>query len=105
MGDKQRGEGQGAILSSEATSRAHVVLVGAIETFDELLEGAKLGGDGVAIFQADHLPQGMGGLGRGAVSVEEVHAGLIGRVAVSDEAQGAIFRQGASGFAQSHGGG
>ncbi len=64
MGDKQRGEGQGAILSSEATSRAHVVLVGAIETFDELLEGAKLGGDGVAIFQADHLPQGMGGLGK-----------------------------------------
>ena len=90
VGDKQRGEGHGTVLSSEATGRAHVVFVGAIEAFDELFEGAKLGGDGVAIFQADHLPQGVGGLGRGAVSVEEVHPGLISRVTVGDETQNRI---------------
>ena len=47
----------------------------------------------------------MRGLGRGAVGVEEVHAGLISGVAIGDEAQGLIFRQSARGLAQGHGGG
>ena len=105
MGDEEGGESDGAVLGGKAAGGTDMVFVGAVEAFDELLEGAKFGGDSVAIFQADHLPQGMGGLGRGAVSVKEVHAGLIGRVAVGDETQGAIFRQGAGCFAQSHGGG
>ena len=49
MGDEQGGESHGAVLSSEAAGGADMVLVSAIEAFDELLEGAKLGGDGVAI--------------------------------------------------------
>ena len=67
-------------------------------------EEAKFLGDLVAILEPDHLPQGKGGLGSGAVSVAEVHAGLVRGVAVGDETQGAIFRQGASGLAQSYGG-
>jgi hypothetical protein len=40
-----------------------------------------------------------------AVSVEEVHAVWVRGVAVGDETQGAILRQGASGLAPSPGGG
>ena len=94
MGDEQGGEGHGAILSSKAAGGAEVVFVSAVEAFDQLLEGAKFGRDLVAILQAYYLPQGKGGLGSGALSVEEVHAGLVRGVAVIDEMQGAIFRQG-----------
>ena len=105
VGDKEGGEGHGAVASGKATSGTDVVFVGAIEAFDELLEGAKFLGDRVEIFQTDDLTQGVGGLGSGAVGVEEVHAGLISGVAIGDEAQGLILGQGARGLAQSHGGG
>ena len=82
-----------------------MVLVGAIEALDELFEGAELGGDRVQILQADDLAQGVRGLGGGAMSVEEVQAGLISGVAIGDEAEGLIFRQSASGFAQGYRGG
>ena len=82
-----------------------MVFVGAMEAFDELLKGAEFLRDGVEIFQTDDLPQGMRGLGRGAVGVEEVHASLISGVAIGDEAQGLVFGESARGLAQSHGGG
>ena len=105
VGDEQGGESDGAVARGKAAGRADVVFVGAIEVFDELLEGAEFLRDGVEIFQADHLPQGVGGLGSGAVRVEEVHAGLISGVAIGDEAQGLVFGESARGLAQSHGGG
>ena len=91
MGNKQGSERHGAVLSFKAASRTDMVFVSAIETFDQLLEGAKFLGDLIAILQADHLPQGKGGLGSRALSVEEVHAGLVGGVAVGDETQRAIL--------------
>ena len=105
MGDEEGGEGHGTVLSDKAAGGTDMVFVGAVEAFDELLEGAKLPGDLVAIFQTDHLQQGKRGLGSGALGVEEMHAGWVGRVAIGDEAKGLIFGQGASGFAQGHGGG
>ena len=105
VGDEEGGEGDGAVARGKAASGADVVLVGAIEAFDELLEGAKFFRYGVEIFQADHLSQGVRRLGRGAMRVEEVQAGLISGVAVGDEAQGPVLGQGARGFPQRHGGG
>jgi hypothetical protein len=70
VSDEEGGEGDGAVARGQAASGAHVVFVGAIEAFDELLEGAEFLRGRVAIFQADDLPQGMGGLGRGAVGVD-----------------------------------
>ena len=96
MSDKERGEGEGAVAAGEAAGGADVVLVGAVEAFDELLERAELGRDSVEVFEANDLVQRKRGSGSGAVSVEEVHAGLIGRIAVGDEAEGAIFGQRAS---------
>ncbi len=102
MSDEERGESQRAVLGNEAAGGAHVVFVSAIEAFDELLEGTKFGGDRVEVFQADDLPQGVRGLRRGAVSVEEVHPGLISGVAIGDEAEGLIWGQGAGGLTQGH---
>jgi hypothetical protein len=73
------------------SSRRNMVFVGAIETFDQLLEGTEFLRHLGAILQPDHLPQGERGLSSRAVGVEEVHAGLAGNVVVGDEAQGAIF--------------
>ncbi len=56
VGDEQGGEGDGAVARGQAASGAHVVFVGAIEAFDELLEGAEFLRDGVEIFQTDDLP-------------------------------------------------
>jgi hypothetical protein len=38
------------------------------------------------------------------MSVEEMHAGLVGRVAIGDEAEDLILGQGSRRFAQRHGG-
>ena len=105
VGDEEDGESEGAVAGGEAAGRADVVFVGSIEAFDELLEGAKFLGDGVAIFQTDDLAQGVRWLGRSAVGVKEVEAGLISGVAVGDEAQGLRVRHGAGGLAEGHGGG
>ena len=99
VSDEEGGEGDSAVLGGEAAGGADVVLVGAVEAFDELLEGTEFGGDRVEILEADDLPQGMWGLGRGALGVEEVHAGLVSGVAIGDEAEGLIVRLGARGFA------
>ena len=64
VGDEEGGEGHGAIARGKAASGADVVLVGAIEAFDELLEGAKFFRYGVEIFQADHLSQGVRRVGQ-----------------------------------------
>jgi hypothetical protein len=104
-GDEQGGDGDGSVASLKAAGGADVILVGAVETFDELLEGAELGGDLVTIFQTDDLQQAKGGLLGRAMGIEEVHAGLIRGIAVGNKAKGLILRQGTSGFAQSHGGG
>ena len=45
MGDEECGESQGAVLGGEATGGTDMVFVGAVEAFDELLEGTKFGGD------------------------------------------------------------
>jgi len=103
VGNEKDGEGEGAIAGGKAAGRSDVVFVSAIQAFDELLEGAKLGGGGVAIFQTDHLLQSVGGLGRSAVGVEEVEAGLISGVAIGDEAQGLRVGHGAGGLAEGHG--
>jgi hypothetical protein len=50
VSDKERGESHGAVGSREAAGGTDMVFVGAVETFDELLEGAELGRDLVAIF-------------------------------------------------------
>ncbi len=39
------------------------------------------------------------------MGIQEVHPGLVGRIAIGDKAQGAILGQGPRGFPQGHGGG
>jgi len=105
MGDEERGQRQGTVGGGEAAGGADMVLVSAIKALDELFEGAKFGRDDVEVLQTDHLPQGVRGLRGRAVSVEEVDPSLISGVAVGDETESLILGQGASRFAQGHGGG
>ena len=48
-------------MSGKAAGGTRMVLIGAVEPLHELLERAKLGGDGVEIFEADDLVQGVKG--------------------------------------------
>ncbi len=59
---EEGGEGPGAVARGEAAGGAHMVFVSAIEALDELFEGTILLGDGVEIFQADHLQEREGRL-------------------------------------------
>lgn len=69
----------------------------------KLLEGPKLLGDVVEILQADDLQVGQQRLvGFKALLIDEVHGGDIGRIAIGNEAQGFILREGTEDFA--HGG-
>ena len=104
-GDKQGGESHGAIAGGKAAGGADMVLVGAVEAFDQLLEGAVLLGDGVAILETQDLVQGEGRLLRRTLRIEEVQARLISRIAVGNERERLSFGQGAGGLAQSDGSG
>jgi hypothetical protein len=50
VGDEERGESHGAVLRGEAAGGTDMVFVGAIEAFDELLEGTQFGRGLIAIF-------------------------------------------------------
>lgn len=55
MGDEQRGKGDSAICTVEASSRSHMILEGPVEPFDQLFEGSELLRLGIKVLQADHL--------------------------------------------------
>src|ERR1700747_1520937 len=82
-----------------------MVLVGAVEPFDELLEGPIAFGEVIEILQAQDLYQGESWLLRGAVGIEEVESGDVGRGAIGNKVQGERVGEGAGGLTQSHGGG
>ena len=55
VGYKQDGDSDGAVAGGKAAGRAHVVLVGTVESFDQLLEGAILRGDVIEVLQSEDL--------------------------------------------------
>ena len=87
-GDKESGDGDGSVTGGKATGGAHMVLVGAVESFDQLLEGPIAFGEVVEILQAQDLHQGESRLLSGAVGIEEVESGDVGRVAIGNKVQG-----------------
>lgn len=97
--DEENGEDKGAVAGIEARSGAGVEAIGAIESFDELFEGAVLRGRFVEVFQAEDLGEGEGvrQVFFLAFGVDEVNAGGVGAQAIEDE-MGFASRCGASDF-------
>lgn len=60
-GDKQGGHGDGAVAGGKTAGGTDVVLVGAVETLDELLKRPVLLGKLIEILQTQHLIQSMRG--------------------------------------------
>ena len=71
-GDKESGEGDRPVAGGKATGRADVVLVSAVEPFDQLLKGPVALREVVEILQAQDLYQGEGRQLRWAVGIEKV---------------------------------
>jgi len=58
MGDEERGQGDGAVPRAEAIGRADMILVGAIESLDELFVRAEFFGLAIEILQTNDLVMG-----------------------------------------------
>ena len=106
VGGEEDGEDEGSVVGVKAAGGAGVEAIGAVEAFDELLEGAPLRGLVVEVFEAEDLVEGEGGREVIVLSlgVEEVNAGGIGAEAVKDEVSGAAGGSGASDLVHGDGG-
>ena len=80
MSNKEGSKGDSAIDSIEAVRRLHMIFVSSIEAFDELFEGAPLGGLVIEVFETEDLVEGEcgGEVIVFSLGVEEMNAGGIG---------------------------
>lgn len=103
VGDEESGKCYRAVEVFEATPGAGVELVGAVETFDDLLELSIFGAFLILVFQADDGTafQRLSCFFFAGQIVDGVDSGVIGRVAVTDEFDDSVFGDGSDGFVES----
>lgn len=100
VGNEKDGESDGAVEIVETASGAGMKFIGTIEALNDLFELAVFSTFGVLIGEADDSAsfQGQGGALEQSGVVDGMGGGVIGGVAVADELDGGIFRQGSDGF-------
>lgn len=84
MGHEERREDHRSVLTVKSGRKLHVVLIRSVEAFNELLKGPPLLRLGIEVLKPDDLV--MLNIRRIAIlSIQEMNAGRVGRIAVSNE--------------------